>query len=35
MQLDIKTTYLNVPLDKEIYISIPPGNIFWKRLLSS
>ena len=24
-QLDIKSVYLNVPLDKEIYTTIPPG----------
>jgi len=27
MQMDIKAAYLNAPLDKELYITIPPGSI--------
>jgi hypothetical protein len=35
MQLDIKAAYLNAPLDKEIYINIPPGDKnFGKGLLA-
>jgi len=26
MQLDIKATYLNAPLNKRIYVSIPPTD---------
>jgi len=26
MQLDIKAAYLNAPLDKNIYVNIPPGD---------
>ena len=27
MQLDIKAAYLNAPLDKNIYVTIPPGDV--------
>jgi len=26
MQLDIKAAYLNAPLDKQLYVTIPPGD---------
>jgi len=36
MQLDIKAVYFNAPLDKDIYVTIPPGDVnFGKRILAS